>query len=98
MSTNPRTVTVLIEIHAEEGAEQEAGAALVHAIKTSVKPGFLGSREFTDVRDPGAFYAVQEWESVDAFHAHMADAADGLKDATSMLREPPSTTVLRTIA
>lgn len=98
MSTDPNTVTVLIEIHGKEGQEQEARDALVHAIETSAKPGFLGSREYADMRDPGAFYAVQEWESADAFHAHMADAADGMEAAISMLREPPKTALLRAIA
>ncbi|MGH3584763.1 MAG: putative quinol monooxygenase [Pseudonocardia sp.] len=97
MTTSPNTVTVLIEIHAKDGEEQQARDALVHAIRTSAKPGFLGSREYADVRDPGAFYAVQEWESTDAFHAHMADAAEGMEAATAMLREPPKTALLRTI-
>lgn len=90
-------VTVLIEIHAKEGREDEARQGLVQAIKTSEKPGFLGSREYEDLNDPGAFYAVQEWESVEAFRRHMADAAAGdLDKATEMLREAPRTAMLRT--
>lgn len=92
------TVIVLIEIHAKEGQEQQAREGLVHAIRTSEKPGFLGSREYGDVNDPGAFYAVQEWKSMQDFRQHMADAAAGdLDEATSMLREPPRTAVLRSL-
>ncbi|MCS7482933.1 putative quinol monooxygenase [Umezawaea endophytica] len=95
---NPDTVTVLIEIHAKPGQEQEARDGLLHAINTSEKPGFLGSHEYEAPEDPGAFYAVQEWENMEAFRQHMADAAAGnLAEATSMLREPPKTAVLRTI-
>ncbi|MEU4150803.1 antibiotic biosynthesis monooxygenase [Streptomyces sp. NPDC026659] len=95
---NASAVTVLIEIHAKDGAEQEARDALVHAIETSVKPGFLGSRVYADLTDPGAFYSVQQWESARAFHAHMAEAREGMAEATSMLSRPPRTTVLSHIA
>jgi hypothetical protein len=40
---------------------------------------------------------VQEWENSQAFHAHMAEAAEGMAEATSMLREAPKTTVLHPI-
>ncbi|WP_344900224.1 antibiotic biosynthesis monooxygenase family protein [Actinomadura meridiana] len=97
MNAISNAVTVLIEIHAKEGREQEARDALLHAISTSEKPGMVGSREYDDINDPGAFYAIQEWENVEAFHQHMQDAADsGMAEATSMLREPPRTTILRT--
>lgn len=92
-------VTVLIEIHAKEGQEQQARDGLLHAIKTSEKPGFLSSREYEDLDDPGAFYAVQEWENMAAFRQHMTDAAAGdMDEATSMLSEPPRTVVLRIIS
>ncbi|MFI5958915.1 putative quinol monooxygenase [Cryptosporangium sp. NPDC051539] len=97
-STASNTVTVLIEIHAKKGQEQQARDGLLNAIQTSEKPGFLGSREYGDLNDPGAFYAVQEWKSIEAFRQHMADAAAGdFAEATSMLSEPPKTAVLRTI-
>lgn len=98
MSATPDAVTVLIEIHAKEGWEQEARDALLHAISTSEKPGMVDSREFDDINDPGAFYAIQEWENMEAFHQHMQDAADtGMAEATSMLREAPRTTILRNV-
>ncbi|MFE0153554.1 putative quinol monooxygenase [Nonomuraea sp. NPDC059007] len=90
-------VTVLIEIHAKDGREREARDALVHAIQTSAKPGFLSARIFAHATDPGAFYSVQEWESASAFHLHMAEAAPGMAEATDMLREPPTTAVLQPI-
>ncbi|MFI6906117.1 putative quinol monooxygenase [Nonomuraea sp. NPDC050394] len=96
MMTND-AVTVLIEIHAKDGREQEARDALIHAIETSVKPGFLGARVFGHATDPGAFYSVQEWESASAFHAHMAEMAAGMAEATAMLAEPPATAVLQLI-
>ena len=96
MSTE--AVTLLIEIHADDGREQQARDALLHAIATSAKPGMISSREFVDTGDPGAFFAVQEWENVEAFHAHMADAArSGMSEAVTVLRAAPRTTVLREI-
>lgn len=98
MSDDTQAVTILIEIHAKEGAERESRDALVHAIKTSVKPGFLGSRIYANPADPGAFYSIQQWENQQAFHDHMAEARDGMAEATSMLREAPRTAVLTQIA
>ncbi|MFI5958916.1 putative quinol monooxygenase [Cryptosporangium sp. NPDC051539] len=97
MSTS-KPVTVLIEIHANEGQEAQARDALLHAIKTSEKPGLVSSRQYADLNDPGAFFAVQEWESTEAFRAHMKDAAEGgMNDAIRVLRTSPRTTVLQTI-
>jgi quinol monooxygenase YgiN len=97
MSARQAAVTVLIEIHAKEGQEKEAREALVHAIQTSPKPGLLTSRAYEDTGIAGAFYAVPEWENADAFHAHMTDVAGDEEEATSMLRQPPKTAVLRRI-
>ncbi|NNH69049.1 antibiotic biosynthesis monooxygenase [Nocardia uniformis] len=92
------TVTVLIEIHAADGHEQAARDALLHAIQTSEKPGLINSTEYEDLDDPGAFYAVQVWETMNDFHAHMRDAAEnGMGEAIQVLREHPKTAVLRTI-
>ncbi|MDA2807968.1 putative quinol monooxygenase [Nocardiopsis suaedae] len=92
------TITVLIEIHAKDGQEHEARDALLHAIRTSEKPGLVGSTEYADLDDPGAFYAVQVWEDADAFHAHMRDAAEsGMDEAIRVLRARPRTALLRTI-
>ncbi|WP_328560166.1 antibiotic biosynthesis monooxygenase family protein [Streptomyces coelicoflavus] len=100
MSTDPDdAITLLIEIHANEGQEQEARDALLHAIATSAKPGMISSRQFADSHDPGAFFAIQEWESEEAFHAHMEDAAkSGMSEAVKVLSRAPRTTVLRGIA
>ncbi|MFG2596574.1 putative quinol monooxygenase [Streptomyces sp. NPDC048462] len=96
--SNQDTVTVLIEIHAEAGQEQQARDALLHAIQTSEKPGLISSTEYDDVNDPGAFYAIQVWENADAFRAHMEDAANsGMREAIQVLSEHPRTAVLRTI-
>ncbi|GAB3497642.1 putative quinol monooxygenase [Amycolatopsis cihanbeyliensis] len=93
------TVTVLIEIHATPGQERQARDSLLHAIQTSEKPGLISSTEYADLDDAGAFYAVQIWEDMDAFHAHMKDAAEGgMNEAIKVLREPPRTAVLRTIS
>ena len=92
------TVTVLIEIHAKDGQEKDARDRLLHAIQTSDKPGLIRSAEYEDVSDRGAFYAVQEWENVEAFQAHMKDAADaGMNEAIQVLREHPRTAVLRAL-
>ncbi|WP_419998892.1 putative quinol monooxygenase [Streptomyces boninensis] len=92
------TITVLIEIHAKDGQEQEARDSLLHAIQTSEKPGLVSSTEYEDLNDPGAFYAIQVWENADAFRAHMEDAAkSGMHEAIQVLREHPKTAVLRTI-
>jgi quinol monooxygenase YgiN len=92
-------VTVLIEIHAGEGRADDARDGLIHAIKTSAKPGLIASREFEDPSDPGAFFAIQEWESAAAFQAHMHDAAhSGMDEAIQVLRERPRVSVLRTLA
>ncbi|GAA1933506.1 hypothetical protein GCM10009837_69180 [Streptomyces durmitorensis] len=91
-------VTVLIEIHAKDGQEKDARDNLLHAIETSEKPGLVSSTEYEDLNDPGTFYAVQVWENVEAFHAHMQDAAEaGMSEAVQVLREHPKTAVLRTI-
>ncbi|GAA5063359.1 putative quinol monooxygenase [Nocardia callitridis] len=96
--TDQHTVTVLIEIHAKPGQENDARIALLHAIQTSAKPGLVSSTEYEDSNDPGAFYAIQVWENTAAFDAHMRDAAEnGMSEATQVLREPPRTTVLHTI-
>ena len=47
--------------------------------------------------DPGAFYSTQEWENLEAFHAHMSAAKTGFKEATKMLRDAPRTRVLKRI-
>lgn len=96
--SNQSSITILIEIHAREGQEQEARDALLHAIQTSEKPGLISSTEYEDTNDPGAFYAVQVWENAAAFRAHMEDAANsGMTEAIQVLREHPKTAVLRTI-
>ncbi|MEV0913423.1 antibiotic biosynthesis monooxygenase family protein [Streptomyces sp. NPDC049967] len=92
------TVTVLIEIHAKDGQEKDARHALLHAIETSAKPGLISSTEYEDIDDSGAFYAIQVWETMEAFHAHMKDAAEnGMNEAIQVLRTHPKTAVLRTI-
>jgi len=53
---------------------------------------------FADPRDPGAFYSTQRWENSGFFQAHMGEVRGGMAEATSMLREPPRTTILRRIA
>jgi heme oxygenase (mycobilin-producing) len=91
-------VTVLIEIHSRPKQELQARDRLLHAIRTSHKPGLISSREYEDTADPGAFYAVQEWESAEAFRAHLdAAAADGMSTAIQVLREHPRTVVLRSV-
>ena len=97
--TSQDTVTVLIEIHASAGQEHQARHSLLHAIQTSEKPGLISSTEYEDLNDSGAYYAVQVWASSAAFHAHMKDATEsGMSEAITVLREPPRTTVLRTIS
>ncbi|WNI21403.1 antibiotic biosynthesis monooxygenase family protein [Streptomyces sp. ITFR-16] len=97
--SNESTITVLIEIHAKAGQETEARDALLHAIRTSEKPGLVSSTEYEDDNDPAAFYAIQVWENADAFHAHMEDAAkSGMNEAIQVLRERPKTAVLRSIS
>ncbi|WP_020672511.1 putative quinol monooxygenase [Amycolatopsis nigrescens] len=97
--SSQHTVTVLIEIHANPGQEQQARDSLLHAIQTSEKPGLISSTEYADLNDAGAFYAVQVWEDMDAFHTHMKDAAEnGMDEAIKVLREPPKTAVLHTIS
>ncbi|GAB3560809.1 putative quinol monooxygenase [Spelaeicoccus albus] len=89
------TVTVLIEIHAKCGQEQEARDALLRAIQTSDKPGLVGSTEYADLGDRGTFYAIQVWENARAFHAHMEDAARaGMSQAIQVLREQPKIALL----
>lgn len=95
---NTEAVTILIEIHAKPGREQEARDALTHAIATTVKPGMVSAEIFADERDPGAFYSTQIWENPDFFKLHMGEVHGGMAEATSMLREPPRTTILRKIA
>lgn len=68
--SNQGAVTVLIEIHATDGQEHEARDALLHAVRTSEKPGLISSTEYEDLADPGAFYAIQVWENAEAFRAH----------------------------
>ncbi|MFJ4854318.1 MULTISPECIES: putative quinol monooxygenase [unclassified Streptomyces] len=92
------TVTVLIEIHAKDGQEEDARLGLLHAIETSAKPGLISSTEYEDTEDSGAFYAIQVWENMEAFHAHMKDAAEnGMGEAIQVLRAQPKTAVLRAI-
>ena len=45
----------------------------------------------------GTFYSTQEWENIEAFHAHMNAAKSGLKEAASMLRATPRTSILKRI-
>jgi quinol monooxygenase YgiN len=95
---NTEAVTILIEIHAKPGQEQEARDALTRAIATTAKPGMVSAEIFADERDPGAFYSTQLWENTDFFKTHMGEVRGGMAEATSMLREPPRTTILKQIA
>lgn len=91
------SVTIFIEIHAKEGEEEIAQKAFTTTIATSEKPGLLSYEIFKDDNDPGTFYSTQEWENIEAFHAHMNAAKSGLKEATSMLRDTPRTSILKRI-
>jgi len=91
------SVTILIEIHANEGEEDVARQAFTTTIETTEKPGLLSYEIFEDTNDPGTFYSTQEWESLEAFHAHMSAAKSGLKEATKMLRDAPRTSILKRI-
>lgn len=93
----PYRVTVFIEIHAKEGEENIARKAFTTTIATAEKPGLLSYKIFEDSNDPGTFYSTQEWENVEAFNAHMSAAKAGLKEATSMLRDAPRTSILKCI-
>jgi len=66
-------------------------------IATTEKPGLLSYEIFEDGNEPGTFYSTQEWENIEAFHAHMNAAKSGLKEATSMLRDAPRTSILKRI-
>lgn len=94
---NTAAVTILIEIHAKPGQEQQARDALTHAIANTAKPGMVSAEVFADEHDPGAFYSIQRWENVEFFNAHMGQVRGGMAEATAMLREPPRTAVLRSI-
>lgn len=93
----PNIVTIFIEIHAKDGEEEAARKAFTTTIATTEKPGLLGYEIFEDSNDPGTFYSTQEWESIEAFHTHMSAAKSGLKEATSMLRDAPRTSILKRI-
>ncbi|ODA41873.1 hypothetical protein DSBG_1365 [Desulfosporosinus sp. BG] len=41
--------------------------------------------------------STQEWEKIEDFQAHMSAAKSGLKEATSMLRDTPRTSILKRI-
>lgn len=90
-------ITVFIEIHARSGEEAIAREAFTKTIETSEKPGLLSYEIFEDVNEPDTFYSTQEWESLEAFQAHMHAASSGLKQATAMLRDIPRTSILRRI-
>jgi len=98
-ANNPR-VTVLIEIHAKEGQEEIARETFSHTVATAHKPGMLSAMVYEDKLAPGTYYSVQEWESVEDFKSRMRDAqasATEYSDKTSMLRDAPSTSILRRI-
>ncbi|MDN5759487.1 MAG: antibiotic biosynthesis monooxygenase [Tomitella sp.] len=90
-------VVVLIQIRGIQDREDEARQALIHAIETSEKPGMSSSRVFADVHDASAFFAIQEWDSIESFRAHMNDVESGFEEATSMLAGQPQVKVLREI-
>lgn len=98
MNADTTAVTILIEIHAKPGREAEARDALRRAIRTSAKPGMVGSREFADDADSRTFHAIQEWDSEQAFRAHMSEVSGGMSEATAMLSRPPRTAVLRRLS
>lgn len=91
------SITIFIEIHAKEGEEDLARKTFITTIATTEKPGLLSYEIFEDCNAPGTFYSVQEWENIEAFHAHMSAAKSGLKEATAMLRDKPRTSILRCI-
>ncbi|TGE35360.1 antibiotic biosynthesis monooxygenase [Desulfosporosinus fructosivorans] len=93
----PSSVTVFIEIHAKDGEEEFARKAFMTTIATTEKPGLLSYEIFEDSNYPGTFYSTQEWENIEAFHAHMSAAKSGLKEATAMLRDAPRTSILKRI-
>jgi len=93
------SVSVLIEIHAQEGREGQVRDLFTKTIASSQKPGLISYEIFEDPRDAGGFYSMQVWKSADAFQAHMAQAAQGgMSDSVALLREAPRTRVLRTTA
>lgn len=91
------SVTIFIEIHAKEGEEEVTRKAFTTTIATTEKPGLLSYEIFEDSNDPGTFYSTQEWENIEAFHAHMSAAKSGLREAASMLRDTPRTSILKCI-
>lgn len=99
MHSDKGQVLVIIEIHAKDGRDLEARERLLHAIRTSAKPGMISSQEYEDINERGAFYATQLWESVDDFDVHMKHAADsGMSEEIQVLSQNPTTTVLKAIS
>lgn len=91
------SVTIFIEIHAKYGEEETTRKIFTTTIATTEKPGLLSYEIFEDSSDPGTFYSIQEWENIEAFHAHMSAAKSGLKEATAILRETPRTSIFKRI-
>lgn len=90
-------VTIFIEIHAKYGKEEDTRKVFTTTIMTTEKPGLLDYEIFEDSNVPGTFYSIQNWESIEAFHAHMSAAKSGLKEATIILRDTPRTSILKRI-
>ncbi|MFE5580459.1 putative quinol monooxygenase [Kitasatospora sp. NPDC056531] len=90
-------ITAVARLRARAGRETEMREqARSMAASSLVEPGCLSYRNYVDPDDPRAWVVVEEWESREAFEAHLASPhlARSLERTAELLDGPPELRVL----
>ena len=69
----PELLTVIANMHASPGKEQELREALEALIEpTKAEHGYVSYDLHESIEDPGLFYFYENWESAEHLDAHLA--------------------------
>ncbi|MBP0453745.1 MULTISPECIES: putative quinol monooxygenase [unclassified Kitasatospora] len=90
-------ITAVAVLRARAGREEEMRAQARSMVEPSLaEPGCLSYRNYVDPDDPRAWVVLEEWESREAFEAHLASPhlARSLERTAELLDGPPEVKVL----
>ncbi|WP_030055520.1 MULTISPECIES: putative quinol monooxygenase [Streptomyces] len=90
-------VTAMARLRAKAGREAEMWEQAATMVGPSLaEPGCLSYRNYADPEDPRVLVVVEEWESREAFDAHLASPhlARSLDRTAELLDGPPELRVL----
>jgi quinol monooxygenase YgiN len=96
---NEARITVVAQIRAKSGHEDEVRAAFTKVVGPSQKePGCLKYSLFEDKHYTGSFFTIEEWESEEALDTHLQVNKEALNQAKALLREDLRISVLKMTA